>query len=55
LFTIDSKNVDAFFPKTGGVRGSYAVPKDNIANTQHLNNNNFSTLPTALEYFGGRL
>ncbi|TXJ24897.1 MAG: hypothetical protein E6Q24_15225 [Chitinophagaceae bacterium] len=50
LFTIDSKNVDAFVPSPGTMSGRSA--KDNIAPTSNLFNNNFSILRTALEYFG---
>ncbi len=50
LFTIDSKNVDAFVPSPGSMSGR--VAKDNIATTPNLFNNNFSILRTALEYFG---
>jgi hypothetical protein len=53
LFTIDSKNVDAFVPQKGPM-GTYVSPKDNISTTQDLNNNNFSILRTALQYFGGK-
>ena len=53
LFTIDSKNVDAFVPQKGPL-GTYVAPKDNISTTQDLNNNNFSILRTALQYFGGK-
>ncbi|WP_431213799.1 hypothetical protein ACQ86N_02545 [Puia sp. P3] len=53
LFTIDSKNVDAFVPRSGPM-GTYVKPMDNIATTPALNNNNFSILRTALQYFGGK-
>jgi len=53
LFTIDSKNVDAFVPHQGPM-GNYVTPKDNIATTPALNNNNFSILRSALQYFGGK-
>jgi RHS repeat-associated protein len=53
LFTIDSKNIDSFVPKTG-VMGTYVTPNNNISNTSNLYNNTFSILRTALEYFGGK-
>lgn len=53
LLTIDSQNVDAFVPKKG-IMGNYVVPNNNIATTPDLNNNKFSILRTALEYFGGK-
>lgn len=53
LFTIDSQNVDAFVPRIG-MMGTTVSPKDNIATTPDLNNNKFSILRTALEYFGGK-
>jgi RHS repeat-associated protein len=53
LFTIDSKNVDAFVPQKG-MMGTTVTPKNNIATTSDLNNNKFSILRTALEYFGGK-
>jgi RHS repeat-associated protein len=53
LFTIDSQNVDAFVPRKG-MMGTTVSPKDNIATTPDLNNNKFSILRAALEYFGGK-
>ena len=53
LFTIDSQNVDAFVPKKG-VMGSYVKPLDNISTTSDLNNNKFSIIRTALQFFGGK-
>jgi len=53
LFTIDSQNVDAFVPSKG-MMGITVLPKNNIANTPDLNNNKFSILRTALQYFGGK-
>lgn len=50
LFTIDSKNVDAFVPNPSSMSGR--TPKDNIGSTPDLFNGNFSILRTALEYFG---
>ena len=53
LLTIDSQNVDAFVPKKG-IMGNYVVPNNNIGTTPDLNNNKFSILLAALEYFGGK-
>ncbi len=53
LFTIDSQNVDAFVPSKG-MMGTTVSPKDNISTTPDLNNNKFSILRTALQYFGGK-
>ena len=53
LFTIDSQNVDAFVPSKG-MMGTTVSPKNNIATTPDLNNNKFSILRTALQYFGGK-
>ncbi len=53
LFTIDSKNVDAFVPQKG-IMGTTVTPKDNISTTPDLYNNKFSILRAALEYFGGK-
>ena len=53
LLAFDSQNVQAFVPHQGPM-GPYATPKDNIAPTADLYNNNFSILRTALELFGGK-
>jgi len=52
LFTIDSKNVDAFVSNSSSMSGR--VAKDNIATTPNLFTGSFSILKTALEYFGNK-
>jgi RHS repeat-associated protein len=53
LFTIDFQNVDAFVPRKD-MMGTTVSPMNNIGITPDLNNNKFSILRTALEFFGGK-